>query len=252
MNFVTPAVVAPLATRIRAEFNGKSAADSRNALLLRESPFKISYFFPERDVNEVLIERESARTVSRKRGKLTTWTVSDGQKIAREAAFAYSEPAEEIAALRGYIALDFASMDRWLEEDEELLGHPRDPYTRIDVRRGSQHVEVALSGKTIIDSKSPLLLTETGLPLRYYIPKGDIDWTSFKESTTESVCPYKGRARYFTAAVGDSEIADAIWYYPSPLQDAALVTDAYGLYHEKLEMRVDGRPVENWPIYFTK
>jgi hypothetical protein len=30
--------------------------------------------------------------------------------------------------LAGCVVVDFAGCDRWLEEDEEIVGHPRDPF----------------------------------------------------------------------------------------------------------------------------
>ena len=35
--------------------------------------------------------------------------------------------------LDGYVALDFRAIDAWFEEDEPIRGHPRDPYSRVDV-----------------------------------------------------------------------------------------------------------------------
>lgn len=252
MAFYTPTLLAPAGTRIRAEFNGRTIADSRNVLLFRESPFKLAYYFPETDVDRSLIDTESAKQASRKNGKLTTWTVRDGAKRTPEAAFAYTEPTEELLQLAGRIAFDFASMDRWFEEEEELLGHPRDPYTRIDVRRSSRHIEVLVEGKTIIDTERPFILTETGLPLRYYIPSNDVEWAYFVESDTQSICPYKGKARYWSAVVDGTERPDVVWAYPEPLQDAVPLRDCVGLYHEKLDVVVDGERPESWPHYFSK
>jgi uncharacterized protein (DUF427 family) len=38
----------------------------------------------------------------------------------------------------------------------------------------------------------------------------------FIPSDHQSVCPWKGRASYFTIQVGDVVNADAAWCYPSP------------------------------------
>lgn len=248
----TPTVLAPAGTRLRAEWNGKTIADSRNVLIFRESPFKIYYYFPEEEVESDLIDRSTAKTSKRKNGELTSWALVEGAKRADEAAFAYTVPQDGFDALRGRIGLSFEAMDRWLEEDEELLGHPRDPFTRIDVRRTSLHVEVIVEGTTVIDSRHPFVLTETGLAIRYYIPSADVAWEHFTESNTESVCPYKGRARYWSAVVDGKEHPDVIWQYPKPLQDAVPIRDTVGLYHERLDVLVDGERVASWPSFFTK
>jgi hypothetical protein len=58
----------------------------------------------------------------------------DRRKAAEHAAFRPSDPD-----LDGYVVLDFDAF-RWLEEDELIIGHPRDPYSRVDVRSSSGRV----------------------------------------------------------------------------------------------------------------
>ena len=40
--------------------------------------------------------------------------------------------------LGGYVVLDFDAFDSWWEEDEPNIGHPRDPFHRIDILHSSQ------------------------------------------------------------------------------------------------------------------
>lgn len=65
-------------------------------------------------------------------------------------------------------------MDAWYDEDEEIFGHLRDPYHRVDVRRTSQHVTVAAGDQVQAESTRAKVLSETGLPNRYYIPADDV------------------------------------------------------------------------------
>jgi len=106
------------------------------------------------------------------------------------------------------MAFRFDAMDDWLEEDEPILGHPRDPYHRVDVRQGSDHVRVLAGGEILADTARPKLLFETGLPTRWYIPPQDVRTGLLIESDTTTVCPYKGRARYRSLAAGDRPIED--------------------------------------------
>ena len=48
----------------------------------------------------------------------------------------------------------------------------------------------------------------------HYFPADSIKKEFFKESTTHSVCPWKGQASYYTVEVEGQENADAAWYYP--------------------------------------
>ena len=49
------------------------------------------------------------------------------------------------ADLHDLVVLHFDAFD-WHEEDEPIFGHPRDPFSRIDMRQSSRHVRVELDG----------------------------------------------------------------------------------------------------------
>ncbi|MDR3648357.1 MAG: hypothetical protein P4L20_04640 [Acidimicrobiales bacterium] len=69
--------------------------------------------------------------------------------------------------IRDAVHLEWNVIDEWLEEDEPVYVHPRDPYTRVDILASSRHVQVVVDGETIADSRQPRILFETGLPPRY-------------------------------------------------------------------------------------
>ena len=98
-----------------------------------------------------------------------TFTVVAGGREAQGAAWRYED--SPIEALRDLVRLDWDAMDAWFEEDEEVFTHPRDPYTRVDILASSRHVRIEVGGATVAESASPRLLFETGLPVRYYLPK---------------------------------------------------------------------------------
>jgi len=256
MNIATRSIVGPVATRIRTEFGGQTVADSTRARLYRRSPFKVYYLFPEEDVKSELLDKNDSGSTATKNGEIVRWTLRVDGREAKHAAFTFREGAQaaegEKVDLSAYIGFDFDAMDSWYEEAEKLLGHPRDPFTRIDIRRGSRPIRAEVDGVTIVDSAGPLLLTETGLGLRYYIPKDDVNWKLFSESDTESICPYKGRARYWSANIDGKQHKDLIWAYPDPLQDAERIRDTVGLYHEKMTIYLDGEKVDETPTHFTK
>ncbi len=90
--------------------------------------------------------------------------------------------------------LDWEAMEAWFEEDEEVYTHPRDPYTRVDILASSRLVRVKVDGMTVADSTAPRLLFETGLPVRYYLPRTHVRMDMLERSETVTHCPYKGRA----------------------------------------------------------
>ena len=80
-------------------------------------------------------------------------------------------------------------LDRWLEEDEEVGGHPRDPYSRVDALPSSRHVVVSLDGVVLGDTTKPVLLFETGLPTRYYLPREDVNLDVLTPTSNQPPAP---------------------------------------------------------------
>ena len=128
-------------------------------------------------------------------------------------------------------------MDAWFEEDEQVFTHPRDPYTRVDILPSSRHVRVELGGVTIAETTKPTLLFETGLPVRYYLPK-----THVRITPTDSVshCPYKGQAEYWSMPSGAGERSDVAWSYRTPLPESQKIAGLISFYTEKVDVYVDG------------
>jgi len=95
-------------------------------------------------------------------------------------------------------------MNKWLEEDGQVLVHPRDPYHRVDVLDSSRHVRVLVNGEVVAETDRPKLLFETSLPTCYHIPPDDIQMEMLvpREKTTQ--CPYKGIASYWSVGLGAS------------------------------------------------
>lgn len=146
----------------------------------------------------------------------------------------------------GRIRVDFRALERWLEEEDEVVGHPRDPFKRVDVRRSSRHVQVEVAGRLMADSARPLLVFETGLPVRYYLPRDDVRMDLLEPSATRTLCAYKGEASYLSADGAD----DVAWTYPDPLPDNAALRDAVAFFNENADIIVDGervgRPSTQW------
>ena len=47
-----------------------------------------------------------------------------------------------------------------------------------------------------------------------YFPPDSINKEFFKSSDTHTVCPWKGKAHYYTIEVDGKENPDAAWFYP--------------------------------------
>jgi uncharacterized protein (DUF427 family) len=230
---------------VRVFFGGETIADSRRVILLRETGRLPVYYFPQEDVRMGLLCDESSD------GEMQRWSIQAGERSAENAAWRRSDPKGAAAGLTGHIAFEWDAMDAWFEEDEEVYVHPRDPYKRIDVAHSSRHIRVVVSGETVAETRRPVLLFETNLPTRYYIPKMDLRLKVLVPSETHTQCPYKGLASYYSVRVGDTLVKDIAWYYPFPLPEVGKIQNLVCFFNERVDaLYVDGelmpRPKTQW------
>jgi uncharacterized protein (DUF427 family) len=224
--------------RVRAYLGGELVADTIRPVLVWEGPHYPTYYFPASDVRAELLEQEHELAHSPSRGDGRVFTVAAGGERASGAALRYEDsPIEE---LRELIRLEWGAMDSWFEEDEEVFTHPRDPYTRIDILASSRHLRVALDGVTIAESPSPRLLFETGLPIRYYMPKTHVRMELLEPTERVTHCPYKGRAESWSVRLGEELHENLAWSYPTPLPESQKIAGLIAFYNEKVDLDVDG------------
>jgi uncharacterized protein (DUF427 family) len=230
--------------RVRVELGGAVVIDSLAPLIVLESTYLPVYYFPFADIRTELLVESPHRTVCPYKGEARYWHVQAGGKRAENAAWAYMDPIQSAAALGSHAAFYWDKMDRWLEEDEEVIRHARDPYHRVDVVRSFRRVEAMLAGRVLASSSSSFFLFETGMPTRYYLPKSDVRIDLLVESRTRTQCPYKGTASYWSAVLDGKTWPDIAWSYEDPLPECPRIKGHVSFYAEKLEaLTVDGRPV---------
>ena len=224
--------------RIRAYVGGVPMADSERVLLVFETRRPPVYWFPTSDVRmDALTAREASAGTNP--GQVR-WRLQLGGRVIENAAWSYSQPAGDLAPLEGHIAFYWREMDAWFEEDEEVFVHPRDPYTRVDTVHSSRHLKVVIDGEVVAETRRPVLLFETGLPTRYYIPKQDVRMEILEPSPTVTMCPYKGTAKYWSVRLGDRIHKDIVWSYPTPIPEVPKIENLLSFYNEKLDIYVDG------------
>jgi uncharacterized protein (DUF427 family) len=93
---------------------------------------------------------------------------------------------------------------------------------------------------TLGETCRPILLFETGLPARYYIPKLDVRMNLLEPTESVTRCPYKGVARYWSARMGNKLIKDIVWSYPAPIPECAKIENLLSFYNELVDLYVDG------------
>jgi uncharacterized protein (DUF427 family) len=135
-------------------------------------------------------------------------------------------------------------MSQWLEEDEPVYVHPRDPYTRIDILASSRHVRIELDQLVLAESGKPTILFETGLPPRLYLPPADVRLDLLRPTERRTGCPYKGTASYWTVEINGKPYADLVWSYPTPLPESQKIAGLLCFYDERVDLYLDGQRQE--------
>jgi len=225
------------AKRVRAYLAGRLAADTHHPVLVWEIPYYPAYYVPLADVVADL-EPTGKTEHSPSRGEAQLFDVRVDGATADSAARRY--PDSPLEPLRDLVRLDWAAMDEWLEEDEPVYTHPRDPYKRVDILASSRHVRVVIDGVTVADSTRPHILFETGLPSRYYLPLTDVRTELLRPSDTQTHCPYKGTAAYWSVDTGQGEHTDIVWIYRTPLPESQKIAGLACFYDEKADVYIDG------------
>lgn len=227
----------PTAKRVRTILGGVVAADSQHAVLVWEPDRPIpSYAIPRESITVTVRDRAAsnhlpdAPTGHNIPGRAVTVGTGAGQEAS---GFIPDDPG-----LAGLVILDFPSFDSWLEEDEEIQGHPRDPFHRVDLRRTSRRIQVLFHDEVLADTTHGKLLFETSLPTRYYIPRHDV-LPELLPSPTRTRCPYKGEASYWSFVVHGNVMKDLVWSYETPLADAPELRGYVAFYDEEFDVLLE-------------
>jgi uncharacterized protein (DUF427 family) len=218
LNFEPPervVYVEPWPRRVRAFAGGDVIVDSERTVLVYETGRLPRYAFPADDVS------------------------IDAQP----------EPEAD-----GYVQVPWSAADTWLEEDEELIVHPHDPYHRIEVLRSSRLVRVRVAGELLAETTRPRIVFETGLPPRYYLDKADVRMNALEPVEMQTGCAYKGWAVYWDAVTASGRVPAVAWSYPEPLSEGELVRDLVCFFQERpeIEVQVDGVVVESPPTPWAR
>jgi uncharacterized protein (DUF427 family) len=75
-------------------------------------------------------------------------------------------------------------------------------------------------GEVIADSENTTMVEGN-----HYFPKDSVDQNYLRPSETQTHCPWKGEASYYTIEVNGEKNEDAAWYYPSPKAAASEIKD---------------------------
>ena len=154
--------------------------------------------------------------------------------------------------MRQTVRFDWAALDAWFEEDEQVFVHPRNPYSRVDAVRSNRSIRVELDGVVLAEAPCSVMVFETGLPPRYYLDRTAIRLEHHDGSDSVSSCPYKGQtSQYWSARVGAEIHHDLAWSYDFPTRQLLPIAGLVAYYNEKVDIWLDGRKLERPRTHFS-
>jgi uncharacterized protein (DUF427 family) len=182
---VAPGVVyvEPHRRRVQAIKHGRAVIDTERALLVHRPDRPLSFAFPA----------DEARGL----------------------------PSEPVAEAPGYVDVPWDAVDSWVEEGRTLVHYPPNPYHRIDCRPTKRRLRVEVAGTTLVDTDDTVVVFETALEPRLYVDPSHVRTELLRQTDTSTYCNYKGYATYWSAVVGDTQIADLAWSYLDPPPESA-------------------------------
>jgi len=109
----------------------------------------------------------------------------------------------------------------------------------ITVSPTGGHVTVRVGGVTVAETDRALALAEADYPVVQYIPLQDVDPALLRRTDTESYCPYKGEASYYSLALPDGTAeADIIWTYEQPYDAVKEIAGHVAFYANRAQVAI--------------
>lgn len=229
--------VQPVPRRVRGFVAGVPVFDTLDARYVWEIPPFPQYYIPLRAMAEGVLVDEG-RTDETGRGIARVHALRVGDDVRSAAALVFDEsPVEGVA---GTVRFRWSAMDSWLEEDEPIFVHPRNPYARVDAVRSTRRVVVSVDGLEVARSDAPVMVFETGLPTRYYLNRSDVRLDLLEPSSTQTSCPYKGTtSAYWSVTVNGQQYRDVAWCYDFPTLEVAPIAGLVAFYNERADIVVE-------------
>jgi uncharacterized protein (DUF427 family) len=223
----------PFTRRVRAELAGETVIDTRDARLLHETGIRPRLYVPIGDVRADALEPSEQTSFCPFKGDASYRSLRVGDRLAQDALWLYEHPIATAPWLEDYAGVYEDRLDRWLDEDDEVVGYLPDPYHRVDIRHSSRTVRVTGPGAILLaETNAPLIVSETGSPDRFYVPRADVV-APLERSGRVGATPYMGRSTYWSIP----EAPEIAWSYETPLDEAARLAGYVCFEGEGIEVR---------------
>ena len=107
----------------------------------------------------------------------------------------------------------------------------------ITIEPAGVRVVARVGTQVVADTTRALTLREASYPPVQYIPLEDVDQTLLTASATQTYCPYKGDASYYSITA-DTGRPDAVWYYREPYDAVADIAGHVAFYTDHVDIVV--------------
>ena len=88
----------------------------------------------------------------------------------------------------------------------------------------------------LAESTACLIVRESDHRDQLYFPRRDIDATVLADSDHRTVCPFKGEASYASVSVPDGTLENALWWYPTPMNEVGSLRGYAAFYDDRVEV----------------
>jgi uncharacterized protein (DUF427 family) len=105
----------------------------------------------------------------------------------------------------------------------------------ITIRPTGSRVTVRVGGAVVAQTDSALSLAEASYPVVQYIPVDDVNQALLERTTSQTYCPYKGDASYFSIPAGGERAIDAVWSYETPYEAVVEIQDYLAFYPDRVD-----------------
>ena len=114
----------------------------------------------------------------------------------------------------------------------------------LEVRDDTRHVQIAVDGVVVASSTAAVVLEETGLPARYYLPRADVRTELLRATDKATSCPFKGGASYWSLELDGAAHPDIVWSYEDPIEGMEAIAGRLAFFDERVDVTIDGVPQE--------
>ena len=120
----------------------------------------------------------------------------------------------------------------------------------IELKDDGRRVEISVGGVVVASTDRAVVLQETGLPPRYYLPREDVRTELLDATDKATSCPFKGAASYWSVETDGRRHENVVWSYEEPIEGMEGIAGRLAFFDEMVDVVIDGelqsRPQTQW------